>query len=143
MGKKDKTSGEAKSGRRRRSVERQLRGAAAPLITLATGPLVVELLTGALTAGAEALVKDKPRRADPAAGKRAHDAVEAVDEAGKAADMASLLGYAVAVAAGEIAAQIIASYEREIGKGKSVQQTAKAAKKAADIAWSALGKKGR
>ena len=136
MGKKHRKS-PAKAERAGVDTGHQWRDLAEPLFTLASGPLAAELIAGVLNAGAEALVKGKPVRAAD------HGANSGEDPDRKSADLASLVGYAVAVAASVIATRIIASYEREMGNTKTVRQTASAARRAAEIAWTALGKKGR
>jgi hypothetical protein len=53
--------------------------------------------------------------------------------------MSGLVAYAVAVAAGEIATRIVESYEQKMGNGKAANGVAKAARKAAELAWDSFG----
>lgn len=120
---------------------RELRHAAEPVVRLANNPIVSELIASALIAGAGALARSP-------SGKQAAEAVQ--DEAGvladgageaarKGADLAGLVAYSVAVAAGEIASRLAAAYERQVGSSDVAEQVAKAARQAADAAWEAFG----
>jgi hypothetical protein len=119
-------------------IARELREAGEPMLELVANPVMGELVAAALVAGAQALVAGKPAR------EVAETLADDGEPAGrKGAEMSSLLGYAVAVAAGEIATRLISTYEAKAGGGKAAETAAKAGRKAADTAWNAVGKAGK
>jgi hypothetical protein len=116
------------------------------------GPLIGDLIAGALLAGADALTgqsgkgkrtgdegseqgQEEPARA-PLEGE-----VEPARAGAAGVGMADLAGYAMAIAVSEIASRFAASYERQMGNGPVVRQTANGARMAADVAWKAFDKK--
>lgn len=92
-------------------IGKELRGAIAPVMRFANHPMVSETLAAALLAGAGALGGKKGGSAAKASGDAASAAIEAGKAATKAATGANRLGLALAVAAGEIATRIVASYD--------------------------------
>ncbi len=117
------------------------------------GPLIGDLIAGALLAGAEALTgqSGKTKQQPEEEGEQAREQparaplegeVEPARAGASGVGIADLAGYAMAIAVAEIAGKFAASYERQMGNGPVVRQTAKGARMAADVAWGAYDKKG-
>lgn len=143
MGKKRKKDAgkQARKARSHSPIVDDLRSAAEPVIRLANSPVVAELVASALLAGAGALARSPAgAQAAEAAHEEAGVLAESAEQVARdGADLAGLVAYSVAVAAGEIADRLAAAYERRLGGSEIAEQVAKAARHAADSAWEALG----
>lgn len=119
------------------------------------GPLIGDLIAGALLAGADALTGGKGGKGKGSAGSGEQGRAKAGDQPPRAplegeveparagaagVGMADLAGYAMAIAVGEIAGKFVAAYERQMGNGPIVRKAAGGAKIAADVAWKAFDK---
>jgi len=150
--KKDDHKEAKHKGRGGHRTTKKIRDAAEPVRRLSENPLVGEIVAGAVLAGVEAFLggeggkKAKVAASNAVDGGRkggeiaAEGAADAADETGKAA---SLIGYAVAVAAGEIASRIVNAYEKELGPRGNARLAKTAGKKAADMVESFRGKRNK
>lgn len=137
-----KQAGSGSKAARLSSAGQGLRDAADPVIRLVNSPIVSDLIASALIAGAGALVKSRPGEiAAQEVEEKAETLVEGAQDVGKkGANLASLVAYSIAIAAGEIAGRLAAAYEQKMGSSDTAEQVARAARRAADVAWDAFGK---
>ena len=120
---------------------KELRHAVEPVMRWANHPMVSDTLATALLAGATALADDKTRsKAAKAAGASAAAAAGAgAQAASRLASEGSRVGLALAVAAGEIASRIVASYEQGPARPKARKAGAKARKAVPKVRKAATG----
>lgn len=106
-------------------ITKELRSAVQPVLRFAGSPLVSDILSAALIAGAESLTKGKKEAAKGADGNPAAQPAEKADAKGAKSGKSGPVGLMLAVAAGEIASQIVAAYQappkakNQAGKGKA------------------------
>jgi len=111
---------------------KDLRQAVEPVMRWANHPMVSETLATALLAGATALADDKTRSkaARAASASAAAAAGAGAQAASRLASEGSRVGLALAVADGEIASRIVATYEQGAGRPKARKAGTKATKAA-------------
>jgi len=96
-------------------ISKELRSAIEPVLRWSGHPLVSDILAAAVVAGAGALVAPKVGRKSGSGRKKASAESEEAGTKGAGFD----LGLALAIAAGEIAARIVETYEE--GEGKAAR----------------------
>ena len=106
------------------TLSKDLRKSVEPVLRFANHPMVNEILTAALLAGADTLIGKK---GSSVTGAVADAALSGVKKRGSK-------GLLLAVAAGEIAAQIVAAYGTRAKQGEAPRKASKVRRKAANTA---------